>query len=145
MLHSSTEPYQLFTLMSLNVPQSGDVSEDPVAPWEGHWAGSIAATCVTQHSRPWLLSSHSWGGHWGQCLLKDRKHGIHGQGSHHTEVLLPQIKSQHVQPGPCGVHLPAQEPLRHICSHLSSSWGDLQRDGPPAAGAMARRGCTEVS
>ena len=132
MLHSSTEPYQLFTLMSLNVPQSGDVSEDPVAPWEGHWAGSIAATCVTQYSRPWLLSSEHCRRHWRQCHLKDRKHGIHGQGSHHTEVLLPQIKSQHVQPGPCGVHLPAQEPLRHTWSPLSPSFSDLQRGGPQA-------------
>ena len=26
-------------------PQFGDVSEDPVAALEGHWAGSLAATC----------------------------------------------------------------------------------------------------
>ena len=26
-------------------PQSGDVSEDPVLPLEGHQAGSLAATC----------------------------------------------------------------------------------------------------
>ena len=70
---------------------------------------------------------------------------MHGQGSHIMEVLLPQTKSEHVQPGPCGVHLPAQEPLRHFCNHLSCLWGDLRRDGPLAAGAMARRGCMEVS
>ena len=112
-------------------PQFGDISEDLVAPLEGHLAGFIAATCVTQHSNPWLLSSQGCRRHWGQCLLKDRRHGIHGQGSHHTEVPLLQTKSQHVQPGPCGVHLPAQEPPRHICSHLSPSWGDLQSSGPP--------------
>ena len=54
-------------------PWSGDVSEDPVAPSEGHWAGYIAATCVTQHSRPWLLSTQSCGGHWGQCLPKEQE------------------------------------------------------------------------
>ena len=84
-------------------------------------------------------------GIWGQCLLKDRRHGIHGQLSHHTEVLPPQTKSQHVQPGPCGVHLPAQETLTHTCSHLRPSWGDLQRGGPQAAGAMVRKVSTEVS
>ena len=118
--------------MSPNVPMIGDASEDPVAPLKGHWAGSIVATCVTQHSRPWLLSSQSWGGHWGQCLLKDRRHRMHGQGSHIMEVLLPQTKSQHVQPGTCGVHLPAQELLRHICSPLSPLRGNLQRGGAQA-------------
>ena len=69
---------------------------------------------------------------------------MHGQGSHHTEVLPPQTKSQHVQPGTCGVHLPAQELLRHICSPLSPLWDDLQSTGPQAAGAMARRGSMEA-
>ena len=113
-------------------PWSRDVSEEPVAPSEGHWAWSIAATSVTHHPRPWLLSSQSCRGHWGQCLQKDRRHGMHGQGSHHMEVLSPKTKSQHVQPGPWGVHLLAQEPLRHICSPLSPLWGNLQRGGPQA-------------
>ena len=126
-------------------PRFGDISEDPVAPLEGHLAGFIAATCVTQHSKPWLLSSQSCRRHRGQCLLKDRRHGIHGQGSHHIEILPLQTKSQHVQPGPCGVHLPAQETLTHTCSHLRPSWGDLQRGGPQAAGAMVRKVSTEVS
>ena len=120
--HFYIDPNQLFTLMSPNVPMIGDASEDPVAPLKGHWAGSIVATCVTQHSGPWFLSSRAAEGIWGQCLLKDRRHGIHGQLSHHTEVLPPQTKSQHVQPGPCGVHLPAQETLTHTCSHLRPSW-----------------------
>ena len=71
--HSYIDPNQLFTLMSPNVPIVRDVSEDPVAPSEGHWAGYIAATCVTQHSRPWLLSTQSCGGHWGQCLPKEQE------------------------------------------------------------------------
>ena len=78
-------------------------------------------------------------GIWGQSLLKDRRHGIHEQLSHHTEVLPLQAKSQHVQPGPCGAHLSAQETLTHTCSHLRPSWGDLQRGGSQAAGAMVRR------
>ena len=57
---------------------------------------------------------------------------MHGQGSHHMEVLSPKTKSQHVQPGPWGVHRLAQEPLRHICSPLSPLWGNLQRGGPQA-------------
>ena len=88
-----------------------------MAPLKGHWAGSIVATCVTQYSRLWFLSSQSSEGIWGQCFLKDRRQGIHGQLSHHTEVLPPQTKSQHVQSGPCGVHLPAQETLIHTYSH----------------------------
>ena len=87
-------------------------------PWKGTGLDTYQLP-VTQHSKPWLISSQGYRRHWRQCLLKDRRHGIHGQGSHHTEVLLPKTKSQHVQPGPCGVHLPAQEPLRYICSHLS--------------------------
>ena len=75
----------------------------------------------------------------GPSLLKDRRHGIHEQLSHHTEVLPLQAKSQHVQPGPCGAHLSAQETLTHTCSHLRPSWGDLQRGGSQAAGAMVRR------
>ena len=125
-------------------PQSGDVSEDPVAPLEGHWAGSLAATYNSAlQALTHLLTGCR--GHWGQCLLKDRRHGIHGQGSRHTEVLPPKTKSQHVQPGPWGVHLPDQEPLRHICSYLSPSWGDLQGSGTQATGAMARKGSMEVS
>ena len=84
--------------------QFGDISEDPVEPSEGHLAGFIAAvllscytvtvivTCVTQHSKPWLLSSQSCRQHLGQCLLKNRRHGIHGQGSHHIEILPPTDK-----------------------------------------------------
>ena len=60
-------------------PQFRDVSDNPVAPSEGKWARSIAATCVTQHSSPWLFSSQSCRGHWGQCLLKDSSHGMHGR------------------------------------------------------------------
>ena len=138
--HSYIDPNQLFTLMSPNVPMIGDVSEDPVAPLKGHLTGSIVATCVPQHSRSWFLSSRSCGGHLG---------AISSQGQEAwdpwAEVLPPQTKSQHVQPGPCGVYLSAQETLTHTCSHLRPSWGDLQRGGSQAAGAMVRRGCTEVS
>ena len=60
-------------------PQFRDVSDNPVAPSEGNWARSRAATCITQHSSPWLFSSQSCRGHWGQCLLKDSSHGMHGR------------------------------------------------------------------
>ena len=63
--HSYIDPNQLFTLMSPNVPIVRDVSEDPVASLKGHWAGSMVATGITQHSRPWFLSSQSYGGHLG--------------------------------------------------------------------------------
>ena len=61
------------------------------------------------------------------------------------ESSTPKEKSQHVQPGPWGVHLPAQEPLRHIYSHLIPSGGELQGTGTQAVGALARRGFMVVS
>ena len=41
-------------------PPSRDVSEDSVAPLKGHWAGYIAATCVTWHSKPTPLLTELW-------------------------------------------------------------------------------------
>lgn len=37
-----------------------------------------------------------------------------GRCPHHIEILPPQTKSQHVQPGPCGFHPPARNPETHL-------------------------------
>ena len=145
MLHSSIQPNQLFTLMSLNVPTV---------------QGRLRGSCGTLgRALGWIHSSHLY----YSALQTLAPHltalrralgavSSEGQEARDTQARIPPHGSPTAidkEPacaawalwcspsctGTSEIHLQPPEP----------SWGDLQGSGAQAAGVMVRKGSTEVS